>query len=224
MVDILGIPGQLLRKVFGTRNDRLLKRYGGMGDRILALEEEYRGLSPEQLLAKSDEFKRRIDDGESADDLLPEAFAALREASDRAQAHRHFHCQTIGGQVLYEGNVAEMRTGEGKTIVCHLAAYLRFVQHQKVHIVTVNDYLVRRDAEFARPIFELLGATVGFIQSQVDPSGQEGVRAEAYGCDITYGTNSEFGFDYLRDNMKVRYEDQVQGSLDYVIVDEVTRS
>ncbi|HPD29048.1 MAG TPA: SEC-C metal-binding domain-containing protein [Phycisphaerae bacterium] len=221
MVDILSVPGLLLRKVFGTRNERLLKRLGIVADRVLTLEEEIRQLAPEQLRAKTDEFKKRLADGEPVASVLPEAFAVLREASDRAQKHRHFHCQVIGGQVLYQGNVAEMRTGEGKTIVCHLAAYMKFLQGKKAHIVTVNDYLVRRDAEFAKPIFELLGATVGFIQAQVDPGGHEGIRQAAYACDITYGTNSEFGFDYLRDNMKIRYEDQVQGRLDYAIVDEV---
>ncbi len=213
--------GTVFRKIFGTRNDRLLKRYGLVADAVLAFEQEYRQLTPEQLLAKSAEFKKRLAEGEPAASVLPEAFAALREASDRAQAHRHFHCQLIGGQVLYESNVAEMKTGEGKTIVCHLAAYMKFCQGKKVHIVTVNDYLVRRDAEFAQPIFALLGATVGYIQAQMDPAGHEGVRQAAYACDLTYGTNSEFGFDYLRDNMKVRAEDQVQGRLDYAIVDEV---
>ncbi|HOB76775.1 MAG TPA: SEC-C metal-binding domain-containing protein [Phycisphaerae bacterium] len=220
-MNVLELPGKILRKVFGTRNDRLLKRYGAIADKALAYEDEYRALTPEQLRAKTDEFKKRLAEGESPASLLPEAFAALREASDRAQKHRHFHCQLIGGQVLYGGNVAEMRTGEGKTIVCHLAAYLKFLEGKKVHIVTVNDYLVRRDAEFAQPIFALLGATVGYIQSQVDPGGHEGIRKQAYACDITYGTNAEFGFDYLRDNMKTRKEDQVQGRLDYAIVDEV---
>ncbi len=218
---VLDIPGIVFRKIFGSRNERLLKRFGDSADAVLEYAERIKDLSPEQLRAKSGELKQRLADGETPDEIMPEAFAVLREASTRAQAHRHFHCQLIGGQVLYKGNVAEMRTGEGKTIVCHLAAYLKFLQGMKVHIVTVNDYLVRRDAEFARPIFELLGATVGFIQSQLDPGGHEGIRRQAYDCDLTYGTNSEFGFDYLRDNMKVRLEDQVQGRLDYVIVDEV---
>ncbi|GMV97014.1 MAG: hypothetical protein AMXMBFR83_13730 [Phycisphaerae bacterium] len=220
-MNVLEIPGRVFRKLFGSRNDRLLKRYGAVADRVLAYEDEYRALTPEQLRAKTDEFKKRLAEGETPQQILPEAFAALREASDRAQKHRHFHCQLIGGQVLYEGNVAEMRTGEGKTIVCHLAAYLKFLENKKVHIVTVNDYLVKRDAEFAKPIFELLGATVGYIQAQVDPGGHEGLRQAAYACDITYGTNNEFGFDYLRDNMKTRKEDQVQGRLDFAIVDEV---
>jgi len=220
-VSILDLPSKLFRKVIGSRNDRLLRRFGIVADDVLALGEEFRSLSDQQLRAKTDELKERLASGETESSVLPEAFAVLREASDRAQKHRHFHCQVIGGQVLYEGSVAEMKTGEGKTIVCHLAAYLKFLQNKKVHIVTVNDYLVRRDAEFARPIFEMLGATVGFIQAQQDPGGHEGIRQKAYACDITYGTNSEFGFDYLRDNMKKRYEDQVQGRLHYVIVDEV---
>jgi len=150
-----------------------------------------------------------------------EGFAILREASRRARNHRHFDCQLIGGRVLYEGKIAEMRTGEGKTIVCHLAAYLNVLAGRKVHIITVNDYLVKRDAEFAAPIFELVGMTVGYIQSQLDPGGREGIRQQAYACNITYGTNSEFGFDYLQDNMKSSLNEQVQGPLDYVIVDEV---
>jgi len=220
-VAILSIPGKIFRKVVGSRNERLLKLYGKVADEVLTFEDKIKDLTPEQLLAQTETLRQRLADGETETDILPEAFAVLREASDRAQKHRHFHCQAIGGQVLYEGNVAEMRTGEGKTIVCHLAAYIKFLQHKKVHVVTVNDYLVRRDAEFAKPIFELLGGTVGYIQSQVDPGGQEGIRHEAYACDLTYGTNSEFGFDYLRDNMKIRHEEQVQGALDYVIVDEV---
>jgi len=220
-VGILDIPGTLFRKVIGSRNDRLLKKFRSVADGAAVFEDQMRQLTDVQLRACTDTLKERFAAGESPLGILPEAFAVLREASDRAQKHRHFHCQLIGGQVLYSGSVAEMKTGEGKTIVCHLAAYLRFLQNKKVHIVTVNDYLVRRDAEFAKPIFAMLGATVGYIQAQVDPGGHEGVRQREYGCDITYGTNSEFGFDYLRDNMKTQYEAQVQGRLDYVIIDEV---
>ena len=220
-MELLQIPGRVFHKIFGSRNERILKRYGVVADRISAFEDEHKALTPEQLLAKTAELRQRLADGESVPSVLPEAFAALREASDRAQAHRHFHCQLIGGQILFEGSVTEMRTGEGKTIVCHLAAYMKVLQNKKIHVVTVNDYLVKRDAEFAQPIFELLGATVGYIQAQLDPGGREGIRQEAYACDITYGTNSEFGFDYLRDNMKTRREDQMPGRLDYSIVDEV---
>jgi preprotein translocase subunit SecA len=166
-------------------------------------------------------LRERLAGGEPPESVLPEGFAVLREASRRAQNHRHFDCQLVGGQVLYEGKISEMKTGEGKTIVCHLAAYMRCLEGKKVHIVTVNDYLVQRDAEFARPIFELVGLSVGYIQSQLDPGGREGIRAAAYGSNITYGTNNEFGFDYLRDNMKTSLEEQVQGPLDFAIIDEV---
>ncbi len=220
----MGAPeyiGNLFAKIFGSRNDRLVKKYSHFADGVEALEPDYLKLTDEQLKAKTAEFKQRITDGEPSESIIPEAFATVREASRRAQNHRHFHCQLVGGKVLYDGAVAEMRTGEGKTIVCHLATYMRVVEGNKVHVVTVNDYLVKRDAEFATPIFAMLDVTVGYIQSQVDPGGSEGIRQAAYACDITYGTNSEFGFDYLRDNMKLRHEDQVQGHLDYVIVDEV---
>ncbi len=188
--------------------------------------EWWESLEPGQRLDEyfKDEFRKRharITDTLDREGLFAEAFAVLREASRRAQAHRHFDCQLVGGRVLFEGKITEMKTGEGKTIVCHLAAFLKVISGHHVHIVTVNDYLVRRDAEFAAPIFALLGITVGYIQGQVDPGGREGIRQRAYACDITYGTNSEFGFDYLRDNMKQYRQDQVQGKLQYVIVDEV---
>ncbi len=208
-------------KIFGSRNDRFLKKLSRFADSVELMEPQALELSDEALKAKTQEFRERIAGGESKEAIMPEVFSIIREASRRAKNHRHFHCQLIGGRVLYEGNVAEMRTGEGKTIVCHLAAYMRICEGLKVHIVTVNDYLVERDAGFAQPIFEMLGVTVGFIQSQVDPGGQQGIRQNAYNCDITYGTNSEFGFDYLRDNMKMNLRAQVQGPLDYVIIDEV---
>ena len=278
----------LPRKLFGSRNDRLLKVYRRQIHPVNALELEARGdfdgRFEERLRAEraeeapeeeretikqrirvelSDDLRRRAESlrhrvhehvdplerwwqaltpaerlqeyfraeyrkrnarlMESLDraGMFSEAFAILREASRRAQNHRHFDCQLIGGRVLYEGKIAEMRTGEGKTIVCHLAALFNVLAGRKVHVITVNDYLVKRDAEFAAPIFELVGVTVGYIQAQVDPGGRDGIRQHAYGCNITYGTNSEFGFDYLRDNMKTRLEEQVQGPLDYVIVDEV---
>ena len=175
----------------------------------------------ESLRKKTDELRQRLTDGEEVEIVQPEAFAVVREASRRAQNHRHFDCQIIGGQVLFEGKIAEMKTGEGKTIVCHLAAYVQCLLGKKVHIITVNDYLVQRDAAFAQPIFELVGLTVGFIQSQVDPGGHQGVRSKAYACNITYGTNNEFGFDYLRDNMKTSLAEQAQGPLDFAIIDEV---
>jgi preprotein translocase subunit SecA len=208
-------------KVFGSRNERLLKRYARLAESIDNIEGRYRDLSDDALREVTPQLRQRLSDGEDVEEVLPDAFAALREASRRAQAHRHFSCQLIGGRVLHESKIAEMRTGEGKTIVCHLPAFMKVVEGQKVHIVTVNDYLVQRDAEFARPIFERLGVTVGYIQANLDSSGREGMRREAYGSDVTYGTNSEFGFDYLRDNMKPQRKDQAQGSLDYVIIDEV---
>ena len=249
---VMTFVGSGFRKVFGSRNDRLLKAYGRVVTRINALESDIRGdydkrfaeaasklpadLPEEEkpgaiqklrvelsadLREQVARLRERFEGGATDQEILPEAFALLREASRRAQNHRHFDCQLIGGMVLYEGKIAEMKTGEGKTIVCHLAAFLKCLQGLKVHIVTVNDYLVQRDAGFARPIFELLGMTVGYIQSQVDPGGREGIRSKAYGSNITYGTNNEFGFDYLRDNMKTAVEDQVQGALDFAIIDEV---
>jgi preprotein translocase subunit SecA len=279
-MDVLNAVGLGFRKVLGSRNERLLKRYQKQVVLVNALEEDLRGdydrrfaeavaefpddaravieqnhgdhhvrqhLPPDQpdladaiqrirvelsrdLREKTEALKERLagerlsessSAGDPAEGVLPEAFAILREASRRAQNHRHFDCQLVGGEVLYEGKIAEMKTGEGKTIVCHLAAFLKCLQDLKAHIVTVNDYLVRRDAEFAEPIFELLSMTVGYVQSQLDPGGREGTRAKAYACNITYGTNSEFGFDYLRDNMKTTVEEQVQGPLNFAVVDEV---
>ncbi|MCK6455037.1 MAG: SEC-C domain-containing protein [Phycisphaerae bacterium] len=248
----LELIGWIFRKLFGSRNERLLKRYARLGELVSAREPLMRGdfddgfaersaaipadlPDPERagalqalrvelsadLRSSVAALRQRAAAGEAAESLIPDAFAVLREASRRAQNHRQFDCQIVGGQVLFEGKVAEMKTGEGKTIVCHLPALLKYLQGKKVHIVTVNDYLVQRDARFAQPIFELLGVSVGFIQSQVDPGGHEGIRQKAYACDLTYGTNNEFGFDYLRDNMKVRVEDQCQGRLDYAIIDEV---
>ncbi len=252
MLNPVELIGYFFRKIFGSRNDRLLKRYGRQAELVTSFESQVRGEFDVAIAARSAELaadlpederagklqalrvelsadlrsrvaelQQRLAGGASAESVLPEAFAVIREASRRARNHRHFDCQVIGGQVLFEGKVAEMRTGEGKTIVCYLPTFLKVLQNKKVRVVTVNDYLVQRDAKFAQPIFELLGFTVGFIQSQVDPGGYEGVRRQAYACNITYGTNNEFGFDYLRDNMKVNLEDQVQGPLDFAIVDEV---
>lgn len=282
------VLSRVLARVFGSRNERLLRRYNRIVDAAGAYEAELRGDFDERFAARAEEVRASGLEGEdlekalqavrvelSADlrqrtedlrgriaplvrpfdewwralsqeqryeltfhkryhardqefidalwraGILAEAFAVLREASRRAQAHRHFDCQLVGGWVLFEGKIAEMKTGEGKTIVCHLPCYVKVLAGRKVHVVTVNDYLVKRDALFARPIFELVGMTVGYIQSGEDPGGSEGLRRQAYACDITYGTNNEFGFDYLRDNMKVRVEDQVQGRLEYAIIDEV---
>jgi preprotein translocase subunit SecA len=190
-------------------------------ERVNPLEESLVGLSNEELLARSNELKARIKEGRSEDSRAM-AFALVREASKRARAHRHFDVQLVAGMVLDEGKIAEEATGEGKTIACYPAIYMAALEGMKVHVVTVNDYLVQRDAEFARPIFEMLGVSVGFITSDMPAYGAaaEG-RRKAYACDVTYGINSEFGFDYLRDNMKMSVSDQVQGRLDFAIVDEV---
>ena len=213
----------ILFKFLPSRNDRIvLKLRHFVLTQIDPLEEQVRGLSDDQMRAKAAEFKGRLAEGESLDAIRPEAYALVREASRRAREHRQFECQLIGGKVLEENNVAEMRTGEGKTIVCYLGNYMKILQGFKVHLVTVNDYLVKRDADFCRPIFDLLGVTVGHISAEMDSYGAGvEIRRQAYACDITYGTNSELGFDYLRDNMKHSTRDQVQGPLNYVVVDEV---
>ncbi len=207
----------LFSKIFGSRNDRLLKRMWGVVERINALEDSVSGLSDAELRAKTDEFRQRLADGASLDDLLPEAFAVVREAGRRVLDMRHFDVQLIGGMVLHEGKIAEMRTGEGKTLVATLAAYLNALPGQGVHVVTVNDYLARRDAQWMGRLYEFLGLTTGVV---VSGQNAEEKRA-AYAADITYGTNNEYGFDYLRDNMAFRLEDKVQRGLHYAIVDEV---
>ena len=215
--------GWVLFKFSASRNDRVvmsLRRW--VSATIEPLEDQIRALTPEQLRAKTDEFRKRLAEGETLDSIRPEAYACVREVSRRARDHRQFQCQLIGGKVIEDSNVAEMRTGEGKTIVCYMANYMKILQGLTVHMVTVNDYLVRRDAEFCRPIFEMLGVTVGFISNEMGTYGTDAEeRRQAYECDITYGTNSEFGFDYLRDNMKHAVRDQVQGKLGFVVVDEV---
>ncbi len=207
----------MVKSVFGSKNDRELKRMGKLVKRVNALEPELEALSDNQLKLKSTEFKERFQKGETLDSLLPEAFAACREASRRVLGMRHFDVQLIGGMSLHEGRIAEMRTGEGKTLMSTLAAYLNALSGKGVHIVTVNDYLASRDAEWMRPLYEALGLQVGVIQSMQDPR----LKHEAYQADITYGTNNEFGFDYLRDNMALRIEDKMQRPLNFAIVDEV---
>ncbi|MBK9120768.1 MAG: SEC-C domain-containing protein [Phycisphaerales bacterium] len=218
-----GITGWLIHDFMPSSNDRVVLRLRSfVRGTVDPLEERVRAYSEAELKGKTTEFRQRLADGAALDEIRPEAYACVREASRRARDHRQFECQLIGGKVLEDCNVAEMRTGEGKTIVCYAANYLKILQGLHVHMVTVNDYLVRRDAEFARPIFELLGVSVGFITADMQTWGPEAeVRRQAYGCDITYGTNSEFGFDYLRDNMKLSPRDQVQGPLHFVVVDEV---
>jgi preprotein translocase subunit SecA len=213
----------IIKLLGGTRNDRLVRsRLKVVRQRINPLEEQVRAMSDEAMRAKRAEFRRRLEEGQDRQDILAEAFALVREASRRARDHRHFDVQLVAGMVLDSGWIAEEATGEGKTISCYPAIYMAAVEGLKVHVVTVNDYLVRRDAEFARPIFELLGVTVGYITSDM-PAYGEGAEARraAYACDVTYGMNNEFGFDYLRDNTKVSIAEQVQGPLDFAIIDEV---
>jgi preprotein translocase subunit SecA len=207
----------LFKKVFGSKNDRELKRMGRMVKQINALESDLEQLTDDELKARTALFRQRIADGETLDQLLPEAFAAVREASRRVMGMRHFDVQLIGGITLHEGKVAEMRTGEGKTLVATLPVYLNALSGDGVHVVTVNDYLASRDAEWMRPLYEALGLTVGVALSGQD---QETKRA-AYASDITYGTNNEFGFDYLRDNMAFSAEDKVQREFNFAVVDEV---
>ena len=209
--------GYLVRKIVGSKNERELKRINPLVERVSSLEASIRPLSDDQLRAKKGEFRERIGRGESLDQILPEAFAVVREASRRTLGERHYDVQLIGGIVLHEGKIAEMATGEGKTLVSTLPAYLNALEGRGVHIITVNDYLAKRDREWMGAIYQFLGLTVGVILHELnDPE-----RQTAYRCDITYGTNNEFGFDYLRDNMKFSLEDYVQRELHYAIVDEV---
>ncbi len=207
----------IIRKIFPSRNERIVKTLYRVVERINAFEPEITRLSDAQLCAKTDEFRKRLSEGWTIDDVLPEAFAVVREASKRTTKMRPFDVQLIGGMVLNQGKIAEMATGEGKTLVATLPAYLNALTGKPVHIVTVNDYLAKRDREWMGPIYELLGLTVGVIQNQMDNPE----RKVAYNCDIVYGTNNEFGFDYLRDNMKVSLESQVQRGHYYAVVDEV---
>ena len=207
----------LLSKMIGTHSEREVKRVISTVDKIEAMEPEMEKLSDEELRGKTAEFKRRLSAGETLDDILPEAYAVVREASKRTIGLRHFRVQLIGGVILHQGRITEMRTGEGKTLVSTLPAYLNALEEKGVHIVTVNDYLAKRDAEWMGKIHEFLGLTVGVILNSMDNDE----RREAYNCDITYATNNELGFDYLRDNMVIYKEQLVQRELHYAIVDEV---
>jgi len=227
--------GTLLSRVFGTKNERELKRVWPIMEKVNSFESSVTGLSDLQLQEKTEEFKRRLENGETVDDLLPEAFALVREVSMRKMDMRHFDMQILGGIVLHEGRIAEMKTGEGKTLVATLPVYLNAIEGRGVHIVTVNDYLAKRDSQWMGPIYHFLGLSVGVIQHDTsffyDPtyfSNDKRLdflrpcsRQEAYSADITYGTNNEFGFDYLRDNMKYDISDYSQRELHYAIVDEV---
>jgi len=208
---------RLLTKVFGSKNERELKKLAPLVDRINSLEDELKGLDDADFPGRTTAFRRRLEQGEPLDDLLPEAFATVREASRRVLNMRHFDVQLIGGMVLHQGKIAEMKTGEGKTLVATLPGYLNALGGQGVHVVTVNDYLAKRDTEWMGQIYRFLGLSVGTILHGLD----DNQRSAAYGADITYGTNNEFGFDYLRDNMKFRAESLVQKELNYAIVDEV---
>ena len=209
--------GSLVKKIVGSKNDRDLKRMQPLVEQINGLESQMQQLSDDQLKGKTDEFRQRLVEGTSLDHLLPEAFAVVREASVRVLGMRHFDVQLIGGIVLHQGKIAEMKTGEGKTLVATLPSYLNALSGRGVHVVTVNDYLASRDADWMGKIHRFLGLTVDCIIHGLD----EAQRQQAYRADITYGTNNEFGFDYLRDNMKFALEDYVQRPHHYAIVDEV---
>ena len=209
--------GAVARKLFGSANERRIRSYQPRVDAINALEKELEALSDEALRARTADFKKQVADGNSLDDILVPAFATVREAAKRTLGQRHFDVQLIGGMILHEGKIAEMKTGEGKTLVATLAVYLNALSGRGVHVVTVNDYLAKRDAEWMGQIYNFLGLTVGVIVHGLDDEQ----RKKAYDCDVTYGTNNELGFDYLRDNMKYRLEDMVQRGHIYAIVDEV---
>jgi preprotein translocase subunit SecA len=206
-----------VNKIFGTRNERELKKLNPIIDKINSLEKTIKALSDEDLRNQTNLFREQLKSGKREDDILPKAFAVVREASVRTLGMRHFDVQLLGGIILHQGRIAEMKTGEGKTLVATLAGYLNAISGKGVHIVTVNDYLATRDSGWMGEVFRFLGLSVGVIYSNMD----EEDRRDAYRCDITYGTNNEFGFDYLRDNMKFDAEDLVQRGYHYAIVDEV---
>ena len=208
----------IFSKIMGTHSERELKRVYPIVDKIEAMGPAMEKLSDEELRAKTDEFKKRLAEGETLDDLLVEAYAVVREAATRVLGMRHYRVQLIGGVILHQGRIAEMKTGEGKTLVSTLPAYLNALEGKGVHIVTVNDYLANRDAEWMGEVHRFLGLSVGVILNSMNPDE----RRAAYQCDITYATNNELGFDYLRDNMAVYEKQLVQRELNYAIIDEVT--
>ena len=209
--------GNLLKKIFGSRNDRMIKQYSEIVRAINEMEPAIGALSDADLRAKTDEFKQRVQQGETLDAILPDAFAVVRETGKRILQMRHFDVQLIGGMVLHEGKIAEMRTGEGKTLMATLPAYLNALSGHGVHVVTVNDYLAKRDAEWMGKIYRALGMEVGVIYAHMPHDEKQA----AYAADITYGTNNEYGFDYLRDNMVTHANERVQRVLNFAIVDEV---
>ncbi|MBF0389806.1 MAG: DEAD/DEAH box helicase, partial [Desulfamplus sp.] len=208
---------KLLTKIFGSNNDRAIKKIMPLIEQINSLEPKIQKLTDEQIADKTIEFKARLSKGETLDNILPEAFALVREASLRTLKMRHFDVQLIGGIALHKGMIAEMKTGEGKTLMATLPAYLNALTGRGVHIVTVNDYLAKRDADWMGTIYGFLGLSVGVILHNLNDEQ----RKEGYNADITYGTNNEFGFDYLRDNMKFDKETLAQRELSFAIVDEV---
>src|SRR5882672_10547772 len=209
--------GAIARKLFGSANERRIRSYQPRADKINALEKSLEKLSDEALRARTEAFKQQLADGQTLDDVLVPAFATCREAAKRTLGQRHFDVQLIGGMILHEGKISEMKTGEGKTLVATLAVYLNALAGAGVHVVTVNDYLAKRDSEWMGQIYNFLGLTTGVIVHGLEDEE----RKAAYACDVTYGTNNELGFDYLRDNMKYRLEDMVQRGHVYAIVDEV---
>src|SRR5215475_11309864 len=209
--------GVLARGLFGTANDRIVKGFDKPVAKINALEPELATLSDEQLRARTTEFRERLTKGETLEDLLVEAFATVREAAKRTLGQRHFDVQLKGGMVLHQGKIAEMKTGEGKTLVATLPVYLNALEGKGVHVVTVNDYLAKRDAAWMGKIYGFLGMSVGVVYPGMDHADKH----QAYAADITYGTNNEYGFDYLRDNMALAKEQRYQRGLNFAIVDEV---
>ena len=207
----------LMEKIFGDLNEKEVKKIYTIVDMVEQYDERTQKLSDNELKSKTTEFRERLEKGETLDDLLPEAFAVCRKGALRSLGMKHFRVQLIGGVVLHQGRIAEMKTGEGKTLVATLAAYLNALDGKGVHIVTVNDYLAKRDAEWMGKLYNFLGLTVGCVVHGVIGDA----RKAAYRCDITYGTNNEFGFDYLRDNMVLYKEQLTQTSLNYAIIDEV---
>ena len=208
---------KIFTKVLGSRNERLVKKMSKLVARVNAFEEDVKALSDEELKAKTGELRQRNAEGESLDALLPEAFALVREASWRTLGLRHYDVQLIGGMVLHQGKIAEMKTGEGKTLMATLAVYLNCLAGNSSHVVTVNDYLARRDAEWMGPVYRALGLTVGVVIPGMTPPA----KRAAYACDVIYATNNELGFDYLRDNMAFSPDQKVQRDLSFAIVDEV---
>ncbi|MCI8323752.1 MAG: DEAD/DEAH box helicase, partial [Lachnospiraceae bacterium] len=207
----------VVQKIFGTHSEREIKRINGLVDKIEGMRPEMMELTDEQMRDKTKEFKKRLSEGETLDNLLPEAYALVREAARRVLNTEHYRVQLIGGIILHQGRIAEMRTGEGKTQTCLLPAYLNALEGKGVHVVTVNDYLAKRDAEWMGQVHEFLGLKVGCVLNDMKPEE----RREAYNCDITYVTNNELGFDYLRDNMVIYKEQLVLRELHYAIIDEV---